>query len=137
MNIRNAIILVALIAVTSSCQESKRERVERESKRFTERECPKSVSPENNVILDSLVFHDVEGNNDYIYYYTVDADEEGLANLDEHKEEMRSAILTSIRNSVELKGVKEMGLTLVYKYYNKADGKLVLEYTFTKEEYAN
>ncbi len=137
MNIRNAVMLALLIAVASSCQESKRQRVERESKRFTERECPKSVSPENNVILDSLVFHDIEGNNDYIYYYTIDADEDGLANLEEQKEEMRSAILTSIRNSVELKGVKEMGLTLVYKYYNKADGKLVLEYKFAKEEYGN
>lgn len=121
-----------MLLFLASCQEKKFDRLERETKDFTERNCPKQIDA--MVTLDSLVFHN-DGSLDYIYYYSIGMDVEQRRAFDKMKDYIRESTLKAIRNNIELRIVKESGLNIICLYRDKADGKELVRYTFTKEDY--
>lgn len=84
-------------------------------------------------MLDSLVFNAEKAS--MTYYYTVEADKEVEKQLLSIKDEYRKTLASRVRNSIELKNVKEAGMNLTYSYRSKSTGKTFLEFTFTKEDY--
>lgn len=121
-----------LLCLLSACQESKMERFERETKDFTERNCPKQCDA--ITILDSLVFHN-DGTMDYRYYYSVDLTSKEESLFMQKLEDLRYECLEGIRNSVELKNVKAAGLNIVLSYFEKKTKKELVEFRYKKEDY--
>ena len=64
--IKLIVLLLAVLLTFTACQESKRDRIEREAREFTEKNCPRAEF-EDLIILDSLVFHN-DGSNNFTYY---------------------------------------------------------------------
>lgn len=132
-NILAACLALTLMVFVTSCQESKRERFEREAREFTKKNCPRPEF-EDIIILDSLVCHN-DSNNDYVYYYSVKADSIMLEEMEKQHEQLKENLLKAIRNSVDLRHVKEEGLNIVYAYYNAETHEKVSEFRFTTEDY--
>ena len=132
-NILATCLALALIVLLSSCQESKRERFEREARECTKKNCPRPEF-EDIIILDSLVCHN-DGNNDYVYCYSVKADSIMLEQMEQMHEQLKESLLMAVRNSVDLRHVKEEGLNIVYAYYNAETHEKVSEFRFTTEDY--
>ena len=132
-NILAACMALTLMVFVTSCQESKRERFEREAREFTKKNCPRPEF-EYIIILDSLVCHN-DSNNDYVYYYSVKADSIMLEEMEQQHEQLKENLLKAIRNSVDLRHVKEEGLNIVYAYYNAETHEKVSEFRFTTEDY--
>lgn len=133
--------LLLLGICLSSCQESKTQRLEREAQELTERNCPQRVTPDGSVILDSIVYHD-DGSNEIKYYYQVNTNDEGVLQLQLQKKELERQLLSGVNNSIDLRHVKEMGVTIAHYYYRVLDDSLhrprreeVLTFKFTKNDY--
>ncbi len=135
-----AYLMSALLfmSVMSSCQEKRLDRIERESREFTLRNCPKQMDPITT--LDSLVFHN-DGSQLYKYYYHIGLSDD-FADIhyrdsilhDQHSV-LEEKMLKAIRASIELKHIKEVGLTICYIYLDSLTGKEIDKYVFTKEQY--
>ena len=127
--------------VLTSCQESKQERLEREARELTEKNCPQRITPDGTVILDSIVYHN-DSSNEIKYYYTVNTDNDGVLALQLQKKELERQLLSGINNSIDLRHVKEMGVTIVH-YYNRTvtdsvgppKTENILTFEFTKNDY--
>lgn len=120
------------VVCLASCQENKLDRIERESREYTERNCPQVL--DSLVTLDSIVFHN-DGSNDFVYCYSVknvDGIKEAMA---ENEETLRSNYLSSIRNSVDLKNIKAEGLNIVYRYSLADTNEQLAEFSFSKSDY--
>ncbi len=129
------------VLVLTSCQESKQERLEREARELTEKNCPQRITPDGTVILDSIVYHN-DGSNEIKYYYTVNTNNDGVLALQLQKKELERQLLSGINNSIDLRHVKEMGVTIVH-YYNRTvtdsvgppKMENILTFEFTKNDY--
>lgn len=131
---KNCFLVLSFLSflLLPACQESKMERFERETKDFTERNCPKRC--DSITVLDSLVFHN-NGTMDYEYYYTVELTGEQKDLFMREIRNLRDHCLDGIRNSVDLKNVKEAGLNIVLYYKEKGTGKNLAEFRYVKEDY--
>jgi len=127
------IMIVTLLMVLTSCQESKRARIEREAKEFTEKNCPRAEF-EDIIILDSLVCHN-DDSNDYIMYYSVHGDSTMIAEVKEKQAVLYEPMLSAVRNSIDLRHIKAEGLNIVYIYYDAETGKKITEFKFTPKDY--
>ncbi len=129
------IILLSLLTLISfsSCQESKRKRIEREAKEFTEKNCPR-MEFDNIIFLDSLVCHNDE-KNDYVYYYSVNADSAKIADMKTKHSDTWNTLLKAVRSSVDLRYIKNEGLNIVYVYSDAKTHKKIDEYRFTIKNY--
>lgn len=133
--------VLSLMLVFTSCQESKTQRLEREARELTEKNCPQRITPDGTVILDSIVYHN-DGSNEIKYYYNVNADNDGVLALQLQKKELERQLLSGINNSIDLRHVKEMGVTIVH-YYNRivtdslgqTKTENILTFQFTKNDY--
>lgn len=133
---------VFLIAVLfTSCQETKPQRLEREARELTERTCPQRITPDGSVILDSIIYHD-DGSNAIHYYYQVNTDDEGVLKLQLQKQELEKQLLSTVKNSIDLRHVKEMGVTIVSHFdrirtdsLSRSRREEVLTFQFTKADY--
>ena len=141
--LRAATLGIALLFAVclTSCQESKTQRLEREAQELTERTCPQRIMPDGSVILDSIVYHD-DGSNEIGYFYQVNTDDEGVVKLQLQKKELERQLLSTVINSIDLRNVKEMGVTIVSHFDRvKADSlgnqrrEEILTFRFTKEDY--
>ncbi len=117
-----------------SCQETKNERFAREAKEYTERNCPQRITADGTIVLDSMVFHGEEA-NEMVYYYSVNTSEEGVQQIIGQKDNLRQSMLSNIRNSVDLKHIKNAGLTLRYVYFSALTEHSILELRFTADDY--
>lgn len=133
----------ALVFMTcfTSCQESKTERLEREARELTEKNCPQRITPDGSVILDSIVYHN-DGSNEIKYFYTVNTDDEGALALQLQKKELERQLLSGVNNSIDLRHVKEMGVTIVHYYNHTVTDSVgpprtenILTFQFTKNDY--
>lgn len=124
--------LVAILSLTS-CQESKRDRIEREAREYTEKNCPRAEL-QDIIYLDSLVCHN-DSNDNYVYYYSVKADSVMIEQMKAGYDDARKLLLKGIRNSIDLRYIKEERLNIIYAYYDAATHKKIQEYVFTPEEY--
>ena len=131
--IKTITCLLATLLMLTACQESKLERIEREAREYTEKNCPRAEF-EDIIFLDSLVFHN-DGSNDFIYYYSLHADSTYIAEMHAKYDDLYSSLLTAIRNSVDLRHIKAEGLNIIYAYYNPDTGEEIETFSFKPEDY--
>ena len=124
--------ILSMLLLLTACQEKKLDRLEREAKEYTVRHCPKTMDP--ITVLDSVVFHN-DGSLDYIYYYSVTMTDELRENFETVREEVREQTLKGVRNSIELKMVKEAGLNIIYLYRDAETGEEIMKNSYTREDY--
>lgn len=115
-----------------SCQEKLLDRFEREAEEYTARNCPKQM--DSITTLDSIVCRN-DGLLNYTYYYTLQLTDEQRKEFSKHKTEIEENTLKAVRNSIELKNVKEAGLNIEYIYLDAETGKTLCHLRFTKEQY--
>ena len=128
------IMAVMVLAVVAGCRRQTRmERIASEAREFTQKQCPFNVDEYTQ--MDSTTF-DI-ATKCYYYNYTVSGllDNDSIYNA-ELDENYRRQTLDEIRSSIQLRGYKEAGLTLVFRYYSAQSGRLLAEYRFPKEEYS-
>ena len=130
---RTLLLLMAALLLLTACQESKRERFEREAREYTAKNCPR-VEFEDLIFLDSLVCPN-DGSNTYTLYYSIHGDSTAMADLVEQYDDLYAALLGGVRNSVDLRHVKAEGLDIVYAYYNPETGEEITSFTFKPEDY--
>lgn len=72
----------------------------------------------------------------YYYNYTVkgELDVDSLYTQSLY-DRFRDQLLSDIKNSIQLKGCKDEGIILCYRYYSHRSGKLLMKQTFTKKDY--
>ena len=128
-----SVLLMTITIVLLSCQESKEERFEREAREFTQKNCPRAEF-EDLIFLDSLVYHN-DGTNDYKHCYSVKGDSAMLAEIDNQHEQLHERLLTAVRNSVDMRHVKDAGLNIMYVYYNAESHQKIAEFRFTPDDY--
>lgn len=126
------ILSVSLIALVGCKKKSIEERFLEEAREYTRKNCPANTAP--YTVMDSITFSIPE--RTFYYNYTVngalDADSLYTQTL---YDLFREQLLTNIRNSIQLKGYKDAGVTLCYRYYSQLSGKLLMTQQFTKEDY--
>lgn len=124
-----------ILLLCGACKrETKDEKFQREFQQYTQKECPKLVDPYTR--LDSACY-DIQSRT-LSYHYTV---QELLDNDTIYTEELASSfhedILKGLKNSIQMKVYKDEGITFHYDYRSITTGKMLLELTFTKEDYGN
>ena len=130
---RTALLLMTALLMLTACQESKRERFEREAREFTQKNCPR-VEGENLIILDSVACPN-DGSNALTYYYSIHGDSTSMAEMVNKYDDLYNALLGAVRNSVDLRHVKAEGLDIVYSYYDSKTGEEITSFTFKPEDY--
>ncbi|MDE7167011.1 MAG: hypothetical protein K2O17_08305 [Bacteroidaceae bacterium] len=125
---KTVFLVIGMAVCLSACRKQTfEERVAQEVKEFNEKEAPKRQ--DMYTMFDSMTF--VPKQQTLSYYYTVEGDGEQLFPA----ELMKENILKGVRSSLALKSHKEHGLNLQYKYYGKSSGKVLMDVTFTPEDY--
>ena len=121
----------ALLALmVTGCQESQGHRFAREAEAFTRQQCPKAVNAAGTILLDSLVYREGDPGA-LVYCYTVNISDEEAAELKRQRELRYQHMRTAIRQSIELKRIKEARLTIVHCYLTPdADTLLLLSYPY-------
>ena len=125
------VLLIGMLFMTS-CQEKRLDRFERETKEYTIRNCPKQI--DEITTLDSLVFRN-DGSLNYSYHYSVKLNEEQRSEFKKKSSDIEESTLKTLRNSIELKAVKEAGLNIECIYVDAQTGKTISKFHFTREQY--
>ena len=123
-------IFIALLAV--GCTESFEDRCRREAREYTERMCPRAMTP--GMVMDSMTFvGDPVGFN---YFYTLDGD---LDNPEVLTEEVlttfQEELLRNLRQDISLKRYKERDFTFTYTYFSRSTGEKVTEAVISPDMY--
>ena len=125
------VILIAGIARTG-CQESWQERLRRETRLMSLRQCPHYIT--RGLIADSLVY-DPATNTRYDYLTFIDS----LIDLSQlTPENMRMAHMESvnqIRQSIDINMLKSHQATFMFIYRLKSTGEVIATDSVTAEEY--
>ncbi len=132
-NITSVLFLCASVTFFFGCKrENMNERIHREAIEFTQKNCPKEI--DEYTIIDSACY-DME-NKVYTYSYTVrNALDTTVVYTDELRQSFSQTLLREIKNSIEMKPLKDQGITFSYKYFSEKNGELLLEIQFPKETY--
>lgn len=130
---RTLLFMMTALLLLTACQESKRERFEREAREFTAKNCPRAEW-DDLIFLDSLVCPN-DGSNTITYYYSIHSDSASMAEIVDKYDDLYTTLLGAVRNSVDLRHVKEEGLNIVYSYNNPDTGEEITSFTFTPEDY--
>lgn len=123
---------VALLASVCGCKETKEQRLEREAREFTESNCPHDIDAYTT--LDSATYN--QDSATYTYHFTVKGalDMDSLYS-DEVVKELHDSYLTELKNNIEQKDLKDMGVTITRIYRSESTGRPLMTLRFTKEEY--
>lgn len=125
--------LILLLSATG-CKESRDQKLVREAKEFTERNCPHTI--DEYTTLDSATYNKTD--TCYTYHFTI----KGALDIEELYEadlvdELHDSYLDELKNNIEMKNLKDMGVTITRIYRSGSTGKPLMTLTFTKEEYCN
>ena len=126
-------ILTLFILVFAGCKkQTLEEQFYEDARQFTLKNCPKKI--DNYTTLDSCTFSIPQ--RTYFYNYTVrdDLDVDSLYTQELH-DLFREQLLSDIKNSINLKGCKDAGVTFCYKYHSNRSGKVLMLQKFTKKDY--
>jgi len=128
------ILCLGALLLGSCKRETKDEKFQHDFQELTQKECPKFVDPYTR--LDSAGY-DIKTRT-ISYYYTV---QELLDNDSIYTEDLVESfhedILKGLKNSIQMKPYKDEGITFRYNYRSLTTGKVLLDLTFTKEDYKN
>lgn len=124
-------ILILSVFALVSCHESIDDRLTREAKEYTRKNCPAKIA--EDVSCDSMTYD--RSNRVVSYHYTL------TGHLDttftkEQQEHAKAEFLNGIRNATNLKMYKEEGIAFRYVYNSKKDpSKVLFDHTFTEKQY--
>ena len=128
-----AVAIAGLLLACGACRrETRDEKIRRDFMEFTQKECPKFVDP--YTCLDSAGY-DI-GNKTLSYHYTV---KDTLDNESLYTDDLISIFHDNVqkeqKGSLPMKPYKDEGITFRYLYRSATTGKMLLELTFTPEDY--
>ena len=127
-----AISCIALLICGACKRETRDEKFKRDFEEFTLKECPKFVDPCTR--LDSACY-DI-GSRTLTYFYTVqDILDDDSIYTEDLVSTFHDNIQKELKGSIQMKGYKDEGITFRYLYHSITTGKMMLEMTFTKEDY--
>ena len=122
------IVLVAL----SGCHESLEDRAARETKEYTEKNCPTPTV--NFTRMDSITFD--KSSRTVNYYYTLCDKADDTEIINKQKDELRKTLLKSLKASTQLKVYKQPGFNIKYVYHSeKSPSTTLFEAEYTKKDY--
>lgn len=127
------IALLTLLTLASACEESTDERFAREAREATQKDCP--VEIDRYTTLDSICYD--QTHKEYSYHFTV-KNELDLDSLytDDVIKDLRETYLKDIKNSLQMKDLKDAGVTIMHVYRSQQSGDTLMEFRFTREDYA-
>ena len=122
------IVLVAL----SGCHESLEDRAARETKEYTEKNCPTPTV--NFTRMDSITVD--KSSRTVNYYYTLCDKADDTEIINKQKDELRKTLLKSLKASTQLKVYKQAGFNIKYVYHSeKSPSTTLFEAEYTKKDY--
>lgn len=124
---KRLLILSVLCIALGACRESLEERASRETKTYTEKNCPQQLDEKTR--LDSVTFD--TGSHTFVNYYTLDYEFS-----EAEKVTFKSNLLKDLAGDTRQQVYKDAGYSYRYVYRSKADPKtVVFDATFTKSDY--
>lgn len=108
-------ILYASILLLTSCHESLEQRAEREAREYTEKYCPTPTV--NFVRTDSITFD--KTTLTYKYYCTFSDRMDNIEFVKQNENQLRTALLTAIRENTNIKVYKEAGYQFSYTMHSQ------------------
>lgn len=129
--IRKRAFLIALtfVGLTTACQESFDQSLEREAREYTNRHCPQEV--ETGTILDSLVYNPQK--RELTYFYSISATNECI--FREKTPLLHELLKQRTINDVTFKDVKDHGVAFRYLYQSEENGNVVYQTLIKAQEY--
>lgn len=124
------LILFVLLGAACSRQKSATQNLLEEI-RLTNQKAPQRVT--DGVQFDSMAYD--EGQNELVYYYTMDDSLYTPQSISEGKKTFRENLLKEMRASIKLRKYKQRGIAFRYVYWAKSDGSELLNELFTSEDY--
>lgn len=107
------------------------EKCQAEAKAQTLKVCPRVITP--GIRIDSITY--TIPDHTMRYYYTMSNDYDNPDNLAPGKERFREALHNQIINSIDLKKLKDRGISFRYIYYSQSTKEVLLDELFTKSDY--
>lgn len=127
------LITLAFMALAAAChRETRDEALLREAKTFTQNECPKEVEP--FVTMDSMTYNPAESTMTYSYTVGGELDQDELYD-DALQETFYENILRKVKNSIDMRRMKDERLTFVYRYMSRKSGREYFNVCITPEDY--
>lgn len=125
---RKLAILFVLPFFFVSCKESIEERIAREARDFTHKNCPAEIAP--GIVNDSMTWEPKE--RTIHYYYTMEMPQN--ARID--KQRVKQTMLESIKNAPNLMPYKKAGMLFRYTWRSKQKPQeTLLDVVVKPEEY--
>jgi len=120
-----------------SCQESREERYARETREYTERNCPQIITQDSIIVLDSLVYHRSSKYPEGLvtYYYSIHTDSTNISIIKAERERLHDSLLGAVKANVDLKKMKDDGITIRHIYRTGDKHQLVFDFIFTEKDY--
>lgn len=120
------------LSTLSGCHESLEDRAARETKEYTEKNCPTPTV--NFTRMDSITFD--KSSRTVNYYYTLCDKADDIDIINKQKDELRKTLLNSIKASTQLKVYKQAGFNIKYVYHSeKSPNTILFEAEYTKKDY--
>ena len=124
------LLIIASVFMLFSCHENLEDRAARETKEFTEKNCPRAVDKE--IVLDSMTFE--KATHTISYLYTLQGTLDDPQRID--SVQFRELLLLEVKNTTNLKLYKDAGYSFRYAYYSeKENGTKLFEATFRESDY--
>lgn len=129
------LLIFSVFLLFSSCrnQATFDERVRDEAVKTTLKICPKEVT--QGITLDSIVY--AIPTKTKTFYYSMSEEWEQPEQLKQGEPKFREALRRQIVGSIGMKREKEHGITFRHVYFSKKTGKVLLQETYTKDDYAD
>lgn len=131
--IKSALLLSAAACLATSCgRKSLEEQLIEESADFTLKQCPKQL--DEFFTMDSMVYD--EATHSRVCYYSIQgkADDPDFFPK-ETVEDFKENMTINIRADLNMKKLKEAGISFGYRYISKKTGQQLMEYTVGPEDY--
>ena len=108
------------------------ERIEVKTVYYSQRVCPMQIN--DNMVMDSVVFH-ADNPGDYYYYYTVSGILDDDYELPIFIDGQRSIYLSNLKSDAEMEPVMKLGVTVNHVFRSKTTGKVLYNLAFVSDEY--
>ncbi len=125
-------IFLSFLFLLTSCHESLEQRAEREAREYTEKYCPTPIV--NFVRTDSIAFD--KTTLTYKYYCTFSNKMDNIQLVKQNENQLRTALLTALRENTNIKVYKEAGYKFSYTMYSqKHPSEMLFTTTFGPKDY--
>ena len=119
---KKSLILIALVALLASCQESLEQQAERVLREQTRKNCPRQMA--EDIIMDSCAYDKPTRTLHYYYTFEGRLDNDSLINA--VHDNMYNNLLEAFRNETSMKDYRDAGFKFQYTYHSKSEPEKVL-----------